>query len=316
MAPEHRIAVVDMGTNTTRLLVVDVAEDRRLEEVERQSHVTRLGEGVDASGRLGDAAMERVHERLAAYAEKAAELGASRTVAVATSAVRDSDNGEEFANQVRERHGFEMRVITGDEEARLTFLGATSGRDPADGPTLVIDIGGGSTEFVVGTPGADPDFHVSTHLGSVRQTERHLQDDPPEHDQLNALSRAAAEIIEDGVPAGVREAVEAGIAVAGTATSLAAIDQELEPYDPEKVHGYELVLGECERILARLAAVPLEERRETPGLHPDRAPTILAGAVILIEAMRAFELEAVETSERDILHGVALEAFVQGSQRG
>jgi exopolyphosphatase/guanosine-5'-triphosphate,3'-diphosphate pyrophosphatase len=260
--------------------------------------------------------MERVHERLAGYAEKAAELGASRTVAVATSAVRDSDNGDEFAHQVRERHGFEMRVITGDEEARLTFLGATSGRDAADGPTLVIDIGGGSTEFVVGTPGSDPDFHVSTRLGSVRQTERHLPDDPPEGDELHALSGAAAGIIEEGVPTDVREAVEKGIAVAGTVTSLAAIDQELEPYDRARVHGYELVLGECERMLARLAAVPLEERRGTPGLEPDRAPTILAGAVILIESMRAFGLESVETSERDILHGVALEAFVQGSQHG
>jgi exopolyphosphatase/guanosine-5'-triphosphate,3'-diphosphate pyrophosphatase len=315
MTSGQRIAVVDMGTNSTRLLVVDVAEDGRLEEVERQTHVTRLGDGVDASGRLADDAMERAHDRLAKYAELARSLGATRAVAVATSAVRDSENGEEFAAQVRERHGFDMRVITGDEEARLTFLGATSGRDPADGPTLVIDIGGGSTEYVVGTPGSDPDFHVSTRLGSVRQTERHLSADPPADDELHALSRAAQEIVDQGVPRDVRGATESGIAVAGTATSLAAIDQELDPYDPEKVHGYTLVLGECERILARLAAVPLEERRETPGLDPDRAPTILAGAVILIESMRAFGLESVETSEADILHGVALEAVVQGSQQ-
>jgi exopolyphosphatase / guanosine-5'-triphosphate,3'-diphosphate pyrophosphatase len=316
MASGQRIAVVDMGTNSTRLLVVDVAEDGRLEEVERQTHVTRLGDGVDASGRLAGDAMERAHDRLGEYAEMARKLEATKTVAVATSAVRDSENGEEFAADVRERHGFEMRVITGDEEARLTFLGATSGRDPAGGATLVIDIGGGSTEYVVGTPGSGPDFHVSTRLGSVRQTERHLTADPPGGDELHALSVAAQRIVEEGVPAEIREAVEKGIAVAGTATSLAAIDQELEPYDPEMVHGYELVLGECERILARLAAVPLEERRETPGLHPDRAPTILAGAVILIESMRAFSLEAVEISEADILHGVALEAVVQGSQRG
>lgn len=312
MSDGQRIAVADLGTNSTRLLVADVTADRALVEVERLSTVTRLGQGVDSSGRLADEAMERVHDCLARYREVADGHGAERSVAVATSAVRDAANGPEFKAAVRERSGFEIEIIPGEEEARLTFLGATAGRPPGSGSVLVIDIGGGSTEFVTGHPGEDPGFHVSTRLGSVRQTERHLTADPPPHEDLEALAAAAREIIAAGVPARVRDSVEAGIAVAGTATSLAAIDQQLEPYDPTRVDGYRLVLGECERILARLAAMPVEQRREVPGLHPDRAPMIVAGAAILVESMRAFGLEFVEISEADILHGVALDRLTHG----
>jgi len=213
---------------------------------------------------------------------------------------------------VRERSGFDIQIIPGEEEARLTFLGATAARSAGGGSVLVIDIGGGSTEYVVGHPGAVPNFHVSTRLGSVRQTERHLTGDPPGHEDLEALSAAAREIVAAGVPAHVRDSVEAGIAVAGTATSLVAIDQELEPYDSARVDGYRLVLGECERMLARLAAMPLEQRRDVPGLHPDRAPTIVAGAAILMESMRTFGLEYVDVSEADILQGVALDCVAPG----
>ncbi len=233
--------------------------------------VTRLGEGVDASGRLNDAALERVHDCIAEYRQIADRLGAERSIAVATSAVRDARNGDELRAQVRDRHGFDIRVISGDEEARLTFLGATAGRTE-DGPTLVIDIGGGSTEYVVGAPGAAPSFHVSTRLGSVRQTERHLPGDPPSHESMEALAAAAREIVAEGVPEDVRRSVRSGLAVAGTATSLAAVDQELEPYDPARVHGYVLGLAECERMLAMLAALPVAKRREVPGSAPGSRP--------------------------------------------
>jgi exopolyphosphatase / guanosine-5'-triphosphate,3'-diphosphate pyrophosphatase len=173
---------------------------------------------------------------------------------------------------------------------------------------LVIDIGGGSTEYVVGEPGADPGFRASSRAGAVRQTDRHISDDPPPPDELAALAEEVRGIVAQDVPAEIRAAVQSGIAVAGTATSLAAIDQELDPYDPDRVHGYRLELGACERMLAMLAALTLERRRELPGLHPDRAPTIVAGAVILLESMRAFGLDAVETSEADLLHGAALAA--------
>ena len=309
MGGGRRIAVVDLGTNSTRLLVADLTTGGDLQELERQSEVTRLGAGVDATGRLAEDARQRVFEVLARYCELAGRHGAEQSVAVATSAVRDAANGHEFQETVRGRFGFDLRTIAGEEEARLTFLGATARSPGTGGPVLVIDIGGGSTEYVVGTPGDLPSFYVSTNLGSVRQSERHLTADPPPHEDMESLAAAAREIVAAGVPARVRQSVDSGIAVAGTATSLAAIDQKLEPYDAAHVDGYRLALSECERMLARLAAVSLEERRQVPGLHPDRAPTIVAGAAILVESMRAFGLASVEVSEADILHGAALDAL-------
>jgi exopolyphosphatase/guanosine-5'-triphosphate,3'-diphosphate pyrophosphatase len=173
---------------------------------------------------------------------------------------------------------------------------------------VIVDIGGGSTEYVIGCAGADPDFHVSTQMGSVRHTERFLSSDPPEHEELERLAEDIRTVIEESVPAELRDSTGAGVAVAGTATSLAAIDQELDPYDPERVHGYPLDLAACERIQAMLATLPLDDRREVAGLHPDRAPTIVAGTTILVESIRAFGLEEIEVSEADILHGAALAA--------
>jgi exopolyphosphatase/guanosine-5'-triphosphate,3'-diphosphate pyrophosphatase len=301
-----RIAVVDLGTNSTRLLIADV-EGGRVTEIDRWTNVTRLGEGVDATGRLSEAAMQRVFATLADFREAIDEYGAERTVAVATSAVRDSANGEEFRAQMRENFDIDARTISGDEEARLTFLGATSARPPG-GRTVVIDIGGGSTELVVGTAGREPEFHVSTQAGSVRQTERHLPSDPVPGEEVAAAREEVRGIVGAAVPDDVRGSVEHGIAVAGTATSLGAIDQELDPYDPARVDGYRLTREAVERMLGELAALPLEQRRAVPGLHPDRAPTIVAGAAILAESMRAFDLDAVELSEADILHGSALAA--------
>jgi exopolyphosphatase / guanosine-5'-triphosphate,3'-diphosphate pyrophosphatase len=301
-----RVAVVDIGTNSTRLLVAQV-EGNALTELERRTTVTRLGEGLEATGRLSDAAIARVSEALAGYRAALDELGAERVVAVATSAMRDAANGPQFRDEIERRFGLDARTISGDEEARLTFLGATAGRD-AGAATLVIDIGGGSTEFVVGHPGGDPEFHISTRMGSVRHTERHLHGDPPTDAELAALAQDARAIVEADVLADLRTGVDAGIAVAGTATSLAAIDQELDPYDPERVHGYRLGVASCERLLARLADLTVAQRREVPGLHPDRAPTIVAGAGILFESMRACGLDEIEVSEHDILHGAALTA--------
>jgi exopolyphosphatase/guanosine-5'-triphosphate,3'-diphosphate pyrophosphatase len=301
-----RIGVVDLGTNSTRLLVADV-EDGSVVEVERRTVVTRFGEGVDATGRLSDSAMARVDEALGGYRGVIDRLGAERVVAVATSAMRDAENGPAYREHVQERFGIDARTISGDTEARLTFLGATAGRD-GDDPTMVVDIGGGSTEFVVGRPGEDPHFHISTRMGSVRHTERFLARDPPAREEVAALSGDAERIVKEEVPAEVREPTERGIAVAGTVTTLAAIDQELDPYDPDRVHGYRLDLASCGRMLAMLAALPLDERRRVTGLHPDRAPSIVAGAAILAESIRGFGLDAVEISEADILHGAALAA--------
>jgi exopolyphosphatase/guanosine-5'-triphosphate,3'-diphosphate pyrophosphatase len=300
-----RIAVVDIGSNSTRLLIADIADGRVTAELERRSTVTRLGAGVDADGRLNDDAMHRVFATLDGYREAIDRERPQRSVAVLTSAVRDAANGDEFAAAVRDRYGLEPHVLSGDQEAGFTFLGATSERDPGDRtPTLVVDIGGGSTELVVGA-GREPSFHVSNQAGVVRQTERHLHSDPPTADELTRLSEGVRTIIGNGVPPEHRSALVA-IAVAGTATQLAAISQELEPYDPKRVHGFVLTARECGRLGERLSALPLRQRREVRGLDPARAPTIVAGALILREVMRLFGLDQVEVSEHDILRGAAL----------
>jgi exopolyphosphatase/guanosine-5'-triphosphate,3'-diphosphate pyrophosphatase len=305
-----RVGVVDIGTNSTRLLIADV-EDGAIAELDRRSEVTRLGQGVDTSGRLADEAMGRVFATLGAYRDAldAAAVPADTRVAVLTSAARDAANGADFTRRVRDDFGLDARRIAGEEEARLTFRGATHGRDGQDAtPLLVFDIGGGSTELIVGPAGADkPDFHVSLQAGVVRQTERHLHRDPPPPHELQQLADDVRTTIEAGVPEQVRASARAAVGVAGTATSLAAIDQELDPYDPRRVHGYVLELPEVELLLARLAQMPLARRRAVRGLHPDRAPTIVAGAAILLEVLRAFGLQRAEVSEHDLLHGVALE---------
>jgi exopolyphosphatase / guanosine-5'-triphosphate,3'-diphosphate pyrophosphatase len=311
-----RVAVVDLGSNSTRLLVADVGADGALTELERRSKVTRLGDRVERTGHLADDAMERVFATLAVYRKLIDAHEANETVAVLTSAVRDAANGALFTARVRERYGLDARTIPGDEEARLTFLGATSERPPGDAtPTVVIDIGGGSTELVVGA-GHDVRFNVSTQAGVVRHTERYIATDPPTTAELDALAADARATFASAVPAEIRETTRDAIAVAGTATSLGAIDLDLECWAPNKTHGHRLSLSACAAILDRLAALPEPQRRVVRGLHPDRAPTIIAGVVMLIEATRAFGLDSTEVSDHDILRGAALEAVRQGRHGG
>jgi exopolyphosphatase/guanosine-5'-triphosphate,3'-diphosphate pyrophosphatase len=300
-----RVAVVDIGTNSTRLLVADVS-DGSVTELQRESIVTRLGEGVDATGALGEEPQQRVFAALDQYAEAIERHGATVRTVVMTSAVRDASNGRQFADTVHDRYGLTGGTLSGDQEATLSYLGATVGRaDP--GPLLVIDIGGGSTEMIVGS-GGSVDFHVSTQVGVVRHSERYLHSDPPTPEEMSALADAARAVIEDSVPDDVRSRVSGAVAVAGTATQCAAIDLELDPYDPERVEGHRLSRERIGELRDRLAAVPLAERREIVGLDPARAPTIVAGTVVLLEVLGAFGLDAVEVSEHDILWGVALES--------
>jgi exopolyphosphatase/guanosine-5'-triphosphate,3'-diphosphate pyrophosphatase len=320
-----RVAVVDIGTNSTRLLIADVdPQTAAVEELERRSTVTRLGHGVDSSGSLADDAMQRVFDTLATYRALIDQHRATANLAVLTSAVRDAANGQQFAERVRREYQLDARVLSGDEEAQLTFLGAMSGPSadanadtPADAggpsaePTVVIDIGGGSTEFVVGVAHATR-FHTSLHAGVVRMSERHIRSDPPTPDELHALAQDVRATFLEGLPAEQRAGVTHGIAVAGTATSAASIDQELDPYDPARVHGYTLPLATVELLLARLADMDEAQRRLVVGLNPDRAPTIVAGMILLAEAMRAFQLEHVLVSEHDILYGGALQLARSG----
>jgi exopolyphosphatase/guanosine-5'-triphosphate,3'-diphosphate pyrophosphatase len=302
-----RIAVVDIGTNSTRLLIADVdPSTRAVTEVERRTTVTRLGQGVDHTGVLADEAMARVERAVAEYRTLIDAHGAKTVTGVLTSAVRDARNGAELTQHLNDTYIINARTITGDEEARLTYLGATDGRAADDAARVVIDVGGGSTELVVGR-GATVDFHVSTQAGVVRQTERFLRSDPPRPEELQQLKAEAEEIFAAAVPAATRQAVQHGIAVAGTATSCAAILQDLDPYDPAKVHGFRLLRAQCEMLLPRLAAMTTEQRKHVTGLHPDRAQAIVAGVILLIEAMRCFGLAEVEVSEHDILRGAALD---------
>jgi exopolyphosphatase/guanosine-5'-triphosphate,3'-diphosphate pyrophosphatase len=303
-----RVAVIDVGTNSTRLLVADVAEGR-VSPLERRSTVTRLGRGVDLSGHLAGEAIEDVCIAIGGYIGMIEELGAETIDVIATSAVRDADNGSAFVAELRERFALSARVLDGEEEARSTYLGATAEAPPTE-PTLVVDIGGGSTELVVGQ-GSEVSFHDSLQAGVVRHSERHIAGDPPTAGELEALATDVRGLIENSVGAGV--AAGRGIAVAGTPTSLAAIELGLEPYDPSRVHGHVLALPSIQHMLSQLASIPLAERVEIPGMHPDRAPTIVAGVVILVEVMRAFGLEQIRVSEHDILYGTAISASYKNS---
>ena len=300
-----RVAVVDIGTNSTRLLVADV-DDGRVSEVERRSTVTRLGRGVDTSRQLAAEAIEEVCRTVGEYIEAYESLGVERVTAIATSAVRDAENSGAFLAELRERFALDARILDGAEEAQLVYSGAFTGRPAAD-TTLVVDIGGGSTELVVGS-GSEVGFYASLQAGTVRHTERYLPTDPPDPGELDALAGDVRSLIDAELTGEAIAAAAEGIAVAGTPTSLAAIDQELDPYDPERVHGYRLPFDSIQRMCSLLSSKTLEERLEVTGLHPGRAPTIVAGVVILIQVMRAFGLKEIEVSEHDILYGAALEA--------
>jgi exopolyphosphatase / guanosine-5'-triphosphate,3'-diphosphate pyrophosphatase len=301
-----RTAVVDMGTNSTRLLVADV-EDGRVRELERRSTVTRLGRGVDTSGQLANDAIEAVCAAVAEYIETYEELGAERVVALATSAVRDASNSQMFLAELRERFALDARILDGDEEARLTYVGACAERRPR-AKTLVVDIGGGSTELVIGDEPGRVGFHTSLQAGTVRHTERHVSHDPAAAAELEELAGDVRGLIDTALEGAALAQANEGVGVAGTPTSLAAIEMQLDPYDPALVHGYRLSLESIQRMCSQLSAMTLAERLRVTGLHEGRAPTIVAGVVILIQVMRAFGLTEIEVSEHDILWGAALEA--------
>ena len=286
-----RVAAVDLGTNSTRLLVADV-DGGRVEEIARLSEITRLGEGVDERRKLLPLPVARVRNVLSDYRREAQRLGAERVLAIATSAVRDAENGEAFLGEVEWSYGFVTRLLTGDEEAELTLRGVATGR-PLDEGTLVLDVGGGSTELITTTQ------RTSIDVGSVRLTERHLRSDPPAPGALAAAAREVRDLLPELEPT-------AAVGVAGTITTLAAL--ELGGYDPDRVDGYHLSRAAAERQLERLASLPLAERRELPGLEPERAPVIVGGALIVCNVLDRYGLQGLEVSERDLLHGAALEA--------
>ena len=298
----RRVGAVDIGTNSTRLLVADVSESGGIAEVERLLEITRLGDRVDAERRLTDEAIARVDAVLERYAARAAELEAEPVLAVATSAVRDAANGREFLNAAAARHGLVPRLLTGEEEAEMTYRGVCSRQAVAAG-TLICDIGGGSTELILGGPDGIRD-RASLDIGCVRLSERHLHADPPTPAQVSAVRAEAAAAL----PARLTDAARGLVGVAGTVTTLATIDMGLECEIPEAIDGHHLPAEAVERLLGELAALPLEQRRRVRGLMPERAATIVAGSAILAAIVAATGADAVVVSERDILHGAVLAA--------
>ena len=306
--PTGRIAAIDQGTNSTRLLVLEPrAPGTDPLEIARDMRITRLGKDVDRTGRLDAESIERTLEVVARFARRAHALHAARIRLGATSAVRDASNREGFFGPTRRVIDGEPELIDGDREAALSFLGGTRGLDPADGPFLLIDIGGGSTEFVFGREPTIVEAALSTQMGSVRLTERVQPSDPPSADDLRAFEasiEAQLEVVERRVPVrGARTLV----AVAGTATTLQACALGLERYDPDLIHRSILTRADAERTIRRLAAMTNQERAAIPVMPPGRGDVIVAGATILETVMRRFGFDRALVSETDILDGLALE---------
>jgi exopolyphosphatase/guanosine-5'-triphosphate,3'-diphosphate pyrophosphatase len=301
-----RVAAIDCGTNSIRLLVADLpAGGGPLVDVTRRLEIVRLGQDVDRTGRLAPEAIERTRLALAGYAAAIRELGAERVRMVATSASRDAANAGDFTAMVLDTLGSPPEVITGDQEAQLSFAGAVGGL-PADvdAPYLVVDIGGGSTEFVRGTSRADA--AISVNIGSVRMTERHLRSDPP----------TAAEIAEAEADLGAEvdralAAVDAGrarglVGLAGSVTTVTAIALGLTAYDSSRIHHARLTRDEVSKVTATLLAQTRAERLRNPAIHPGRADVIGAGALVLRTLMERADFDSLITSEHDILDGIAL----------
>lgn len=288
-----RVGVVDLGTNSTRLLIADVT-DGRVEEVEWRTEITRLGESVDAGGALMPEALARVRRCIDRYSKDLARHGVHRVLAVGTSALRDSENGQAFLGEITRDYGFRTQLVSGVEEANLTLQGVAT--DRFLGPdTLVVDIGGGSTELTLGDA-RGPSVSTSLQIGSVRLTERFLASDPPGAEELAhaaAFIRASLPVLQP----------ETAVGVAGTVTTIASLELGLA-----RVHGHAVTRLGVRRQLDRLAALTTAQRARIPLLEPGRAPVIVAGAQILYELMSAFDLGEIEISERDLLHGAALEA--------
>jgi exopolyphosphatase / guanosine-5'-triphosphate,3'-diphosphate pyrophosphatase len=301
-----RVGVVDLGTNSIRLLVASAgpSEDEGLEEFARDMVITRIGEGVDRTGRIDREALSRTVDVLERYCRRARALHAERIRVSATAAVREASNRDQLEASVRTHAGPELEVITGEREAALSFLGATHGLD-APGPFLVLDIGGGSTEFAVGTE--QPDASISTPMGSVRLTERLIRNDPPSEVELASVRDAVPVILNDVESSIPVRTARTLVAVAGTPTTIQAISLGLPFYDPEAIHRSKLSVEEAERVLEELARMTTDERSAIPVMAPGRADVIVAGAVILVEAMRRFGFERALVSETDILDGLALE---------
>ncbi|HUR24161.1 MAG TPA: Ppx/GppA phosphatase family protein [Acidimicrobiales bacterium] len=297
-----RVAAIDCGTNSTRLLVREEGDPL---PVARRMRVTRLGQGVDRSRSLDPAAIDRTVAVLRDYRSLMDQLGVASFRATATSAARDATNRDRFFAAAEEALGAPPELLTGEEEGRLSFLGATAELDPADGPFLVVDIGGGSTEFVLG--GASPSGVASIDIGCVRLTEKFLLSDPPTPEELSqaiSVVRAHLDDVRRELP-GAKEARRL-VGLAGTVTTVAAVEIGLQEYSPERIHHFVLTRAAAEDVFRTLATESLGERVHNPGLEKERADVIVGGAAILVTIMRGLGFAECLVSESDILDGLVM----------
>ncbi len=297
-----RVAAVDCGTNSVRLLVADLVGGEQ-RDLHREMRVVRLGQGVDRTGELAPEALARTRDALIDYAAVCAGLGVERTRMVATSATRDASNRADFVAMVQDTLGVAPEVVSGEQEAELSFLGATRDLDPADGPFLVMDIGGGSTELVLGTRAVEA--ALSVDVGCVRLTERHLVDDPPTPAQIAAAEAdvdAALALVRAVVPV---ERARTAIGLAGSVTTIAAVALDLPSYDASVIHLSRISAEQVRATTGRLLTMPREERAALPVMHPGRVDVIGGGALVLRTIMDRLGLAEVLVSEADILDGIA-----------
>jgi len=302
-----RAAGIDCGTNSIRLLVADSAHDGSLLDLHREMRVVRLGQDVDRTGQLAPDALERTRVALVDYAAIVAGLGAPPVRMVATSATRDAANRAEFVDMVQAVLGVEPEVISGHEEAALSFAGAVAGLPGVTGPLLVADIGGGSTELVLGSSdGGDPLRAYSMDVGCVRMTERHLRDDPPTALQIDATVADLEQALTAARTEVPLDSAATLVGVAGTVTTIAAIALDLAEYDAEVIHGSRITAEQVEQITARLLCLTHDQRAALPVMHPGRVDVIAGGALVLRTLMRECHAPAVIASEHDILDGIVL----------
>lgn len=301
-----KIAVIDTGTNSTRLLIADV-DHCSVTELERRTTITRLGEGVDKAGRLNRDAKERVRSSVSHYASIIAQHEPLTTVMLATSSVRDATDGAEFLAEIANRYAYDYKILTGDEEARLSFSGATF-HAAHEKRTLLFDVGGGSTEIVVGE-GADVTYARSMRLGCVRIKERFPGSGTASKKEIQAASEYIDAILSDTIDPTQVSRIVRGVGVAGTITALAAIDLGLKDYDRDLVHNHEMTAAKVEGLFTLLAALPVAKRMQIPTMESGRADVIVAGALIITRLLRYTGLRSFFVSERDILDGAALAVF-------
>ncbi len=304
-----RVCAIDIGSNSVRTIVADVQAPSRVRVVRYDGLITRLGEGFGASRTLRPDAISRTVDTVSSFTQDGRELGATAFKLVATSAARDADNGREFLDAVRDAAGHAPEIVTGEREGELVLAGVMTGGLMGKGPTLVVDVGGGSTELIACAPGEPPAYR-SVEVGAVRLTEQFLRSDPPTEDEVDAAARRAAEQFQPAIrDIDARDLIGLG----GTVTTMATMLLDLEEYDAAKVHGYRLTSDDVESLLSALAALPLHERRTLPGLSPRRADIIIGGVLIVRAVLELIGCEVMRVSSTGILHGIALAAANEGA---